>query len=1298
MVDPAQLPAQIAKAMRQDRHRFREQLRGLSRLAAEDSRLADRWARLVDQVARSVALHETRRRNVPCLRYDEQLPVCARRDEIAAAIAEHQVLIVCGETGSGKSTQLPKICLELGRGIEGLIGHTQPRRIAARSVAARIAEELQTPLGQAVGFKVRFSEALGPQTYIKLMTDGILLAELQGDSWLQQYDTLIIDEAHERSLNIDFLLGYLKTLLPRRRDLKLIITSATIDAARFSAHFDLGRGPAPIMEVAGRAWPVEVRWQPVQPDEDTGEIDTAQAVLDAVDQLAAEGPGDMLVFMPTERHIHETAKALRGRMAGTRRSGGTEILPLYARLSIPEQQKVFQPHAGRRIVIATNVAESSLTVPGIRYVIDPGTARISRYAPRSKTQRLPIEPVSRASADQRKGRCGRVGSGICVRLYSEEDYLSREQYTAPEIQRTNLAAVILQAKAYRLGEIESFPFLDPPRPEAIRDGYKTLFELGAIDEEQRLTEIGRQLSRLPVDPRIGRMILAAHEENCLAEVLIIAAALEVQEPRERPLEKQQAADECHAQFRVEGSDFLGYLKLWDFYHALRAKVSRSQLRKACRQNFLSFNRMREWLDVHRELLDLARQIKLAPGPRREDSNAIHRAVLTGLLANVAQRGETHEYSSAGGGKCQLWPGSAVIEAKPKWVVCSELVETSRRYLRTVARIDPRWIEPLAPHLVHRSYSDLQWDAESGSAVAFERVTLFGLPIVARRRVAYGPIDAAAARQLLIQHGLVEGRLARKPEVIQQNEQLLQELEQLQAKLRRNDLLQGPWARYEFYDRRLPEDVYDVHRLTRWLRQDRGQNAQGLRMTRADLLVPDAPGVAAEDFPDHLALPAMQLPLEYRFEPGSADDGVTLTVPAEALAQVEPRAVGWLVPGLLEQKVLALIRALPKHLRRQFVPANDTARRVAAAIRFGEGELTQAVARELSRLAGQAIDAAAFQEERLPDDLRMNFHVVDVEGNSLASGRDLVELRRQLGSQVAARLAQVDDPLWNRQGLTTWDFDELPTAVDVRHGRVLVKAYPGLLDERTSVALRLFDSADMAEQSTRAALRRLFCQACSRDLRTQVNWLPGLPQMLVYAAAVSGLDLKQELMELLADRAMLADLPPVRTRAQYDERLALGRTRIGLGTQDLAGLMGPLWEGFHRARLAWEQASLPRWQHAADDIHAQLARLVYPSFLTATPWDWLRHYPRYLQAVAGRVERLSGNLPRDREATEELAAMWESYQQRADDHRQRGIVDGELVCYRWMLEEYRVSLFAQKLGTAIPVSRVRLERQWAKIGL
>jgi ATP-dependent helicase HrpA len=1285
--------------MQADRHRLQKLLRQIEHAEAAGRPFDRNLARLEDELKQSIARRQARWDHRPRIEYDDALPVSARRQEIAAAIAEHQVVVVWGETGSGKSTQLPKICLEMGRGVAGLIGHTQPRRIAARSVAARIADELGSPLGQQVGFKIRFTDTTSTQSYIKLMTDGILLAESQHDRFLDQYDTIIVDEAHERSLNIDFLLGYIKRLLPKRRELKLIITSATIDAARFAEHFGTTVGPAPVIEVSGRTYPVETRYRPLVADENDEDPDLEQGVLDAVAELTESGPGDILIFMPTEHHIHETAKALRGKLSlGHNRSGAVEIVPLYARLSTAEQNRVFQPHRGRRIVIATNVAESSLTVPGIRYVVDPGTARISRYSARSKMQRLPIEPISQASANQRQGRCGRVAPGICIRLFSEEDFQGRDRFTPPEIQRSNLASVILQTKALKLGPIEEFPFLDPPRPDAIRDGYKTLFELGAIDEEQGLTPLGQRLSRLPTDPRIGRIILAGHEENCLHEILIIAAAMEVQDPRERPVEKKGTADESHAKFAHEESDFLSYLKLWDFWQKLKGELSRGKLRKACQQNFLSYNRMREWVDVHRQLLELIEEEGMKPQARRDDYTAIHRALLAGLLSNVAFRAEAHEYTVAGGGKAHLWPGSAAFAAKPKWIVAAEQVETSRRYLRTVARIKPEWIESLAGHLVNRSYSEPHWVRAAGAVMAFEKVSLGGLAIVPRRRVAYGSIDPKLCREQLIQHGLVEGELDTRAEFFQHNRQLLEEVEALQTRARRRDLLLGEEARYDFYDRRLPADVFDAVRLEKWRRSLERKQPKLLFMRREDLMRDETAGVDAAEFPETIEMRSLRLPLEYTFDPASDQDGVTLTVPREALGQIDRQRLGWLVPGLLEEKVVALIKSLPKPLRRQFVPAPDTARKVMEQIRFGEGSFAVAVAETLSRIAGQHVPVEAFQLGELPPHLRMNVRVVDSAGTAVATSRDVGELHARLVEEARQTVSQQSDPRWQRDGITTWDFGELPAGVPIQRQGIALEAFPTLIDDKTSVRLQLVDTAENAQRLLRGGLRRLFVLAAARELKSQAAWLPSIDQMRLYAATLADAkEFPQQVAELIADRAFFTSRPLPRSADEFAAAVKLGRSRIAAATQDVAQLLGPLMKGVHEARLAVERATAPRFADAVADVREQLEWLLPAGFLLSTPAPWLVHLPRYLRAIVARLEKLtSDGLVRDQKNQQLLAPRWRRFRELAEAYRQQERFDPELEQYRWMLEEYRVSLFAQKLGTSLTVSEKRLDEQWARI--
>ncbi len=1307
-VETVEVRQALERAMASDRYRLRRQLRSLEKMRDESPQSERRWARWMSDVQASIELLERRRSRAPAVAYDPDLPITARVPEIRQAIqdSQHPVLIVCGETGSGKSTQLPKICLEAGRGIERTIGHTQPRRIAARTVAARIAEELRVPLGREVGYKVRFADSTVPETYIKLMTDGILLAETQGDRFLDRYDTLILDEAHERSLNIDFLLGYIRQLLPRRRDLQWIITSATIDAGRFSEHFrsPMTGEPAPVIEVSGRTYPVEIRYQSPEEDEGGEERDPEQVIAQTVGQLCRDGPGDLLVFLPTERDILETAKVLRGRAAGLQ-AAAMEILPLYARLSAREQNRVFQPHAGRRVVLATNVAESSLTVPNIRFVIDAGTARISHFSPRRKVQRLPIQAISQAAADQRAGRCGRVGPGICVRLYSEQDYLARDRYTLPEIRRTNLAGVILQTRALKLGELEDFPFLDPPRPEAVREGYRTLFELGALDQRRQLTPRGRLLARLPVDPRIGRMILAAADNDCLHEVLVLAAVLEIQDPRERPRDKAGAADEAHARFAHPDSDFLALLNLWTFYHQLRGQLSRNQLRKACRQNFLSYNRLREWLDLYRQLRQEAEGAGLRTAPATVPADApdryaaIHQSLLAGMLSNVAQRGEGYEYVGAGGARYHLWPGSGVFAKKPAWIMAAELIETSRTFARTAARLDPRWIEPLAEHLVKRTYSDPHWSRRAGAAMAYERVTLFGLTIVPRRRTPYGPIDPPAARELLIRQGLIEGEARIRAPFLKHNRAVLDQLDDWATRSRRSDLFVGQQWQFDFYDQRLPDDVIDVASLERWLRSAEPAAKKALEMRRDELGDPAEPGSPEVAFPDRFACGPARLPLEYRFEPGEEGDGVTLVVPQAALNQLDAGQIGWLVPGLLEEKVVALIRSLPKSLRRNFVPAPDTARQVVRQLRFGEGTFLEAVARSLRQVGDQPVAPADFQLDKLPAHLNMNVRVVDDRGQTLSASRDLDQLQHDLQDQVAASFARIQDPRWHRDGLVAWEWDALPERVTYRHGGLELDGYPMLVDRGSDVSLRLAESPEQAVWQTRRGLRRLIGLAESKELRAQVAWLPGLDQWKLVASGLLGArELEQQLAERLADRAFLEGQPQPRTAAEFQQLIQRGRPRIPAAVQELTPRMRRLWEAYHQTRLALEDAALPaRNQYVVDDLRQQLAQLTPPRFLVETPWQWLEQYPRYFQAMCQRLEKLAaGGHTRDRQSYDTLCPFLETWRQWQAERPEEQAHHPAAEAFRWMLEEFRVSLFAQQLGTAISVSARRLEKQWARV--
>ena len=1101
-----------------DVHWLRQQVRKLGRLKKESKPSDKLEAKFNERLEASISRCKSRQEAVPTIEFDSDLPIFGHRDEIVAALREHQVIVVAGETGSGKSTQLPKICLEAGFGIRGLIGHTQPRRIAARSVAARIAEELKSPLGESVGFKIRFQDKTNPKTFIKLMTDGILLAEAASDRFLEQYEVIILDEAHERSLNIDFLLGMLHGLLQKRPELKLIITSATIDAERFGEHFGTTETSAPVINVEGRTYPVEVRYRGLE-DEEGRQLNVFQGIINAVHELSHEG--DILVFLPTERDIREAAKRLRADKLMQQQQ--REVLPLYARLSTAEQNKIFRPGAAKRIVLATNVAESSLTVPRIHCVIDTGTARISRFSSRLRMQRLPIESVSQASADQRKGRCGRLGPGICIRLFDEEDFLARSPFTTPEIRRTNLASVILQAKYLRLGEVDTIPFLDPPRPETIREGYKTLFEIGAVDDHRRLTEIGQTLARLPVDPRIGRIVLAGHDERCLSEVLIIASAMEVQDPRVRPIEKQQAADEQHKQFSDERSDFLSFLNLWNFLEEQREKLSRGKFQRMCERTFLSPARIREWHEVHRQLRQTAIEQRLKLGKRRDepDADAIHRALLTGLLSCSAHLADEREYTGAGGNKFFLWPGSGLSRAKPKWVVAAEIVETSKRFGRTAAKINPTWLEELGGHLTKHNYVDPHWHRKSQSVMAFENVSLFGLPVVKRRRVPFGHLDPDTARRLFIEKGLVEQEMDADDHFYRNNTRVREEAEALASKTRKREFIFDEYQLYSFYDERIPADVYDMASLRRAIKKSK-ELRERLCMSVSDLFGEDE-ALDRDAFPPHLDVGSMQLPLEYHFEPGADNDGVTVTVPKEAVSQLHPEQLDWLVPGLLEEKLIGLIRALPKPIRRGLVPAPDTAKKVAEEIEFGNGAFLQQVAKQFSQHAGEPINPSDFRIEKLGPHLRMRIRVVDSDGEQQGVGRDARELQKELAASGQIEAGPVvPESEWHRDNVTDWDFGDLPEEVSVARGGIHVTLYPALVEfEDQSLGLRLEETRTSAEVATRNGVCRLFQTKNQRSIRSQVRNLPRWKEICLWSSSLFPRDtLEDQLSQLISTVAIL----------------------------------------------------------------------------------------------------------------------------------------------------------------------------------
>ena len=1269
---------------------------------------------------------ERRRANLPRPTYPEALPVVARREEILEVVSEHPVVIVCGETGSGKTTQLPKILLELGRGVAGMIGHTQPRRIAARSVAARIASELASPLGHAVGYKVRFSDRVSPDTYIKVMTDGILLAETQGDRQLRAYDTLIIDEAHERSLNIDFLLGYVKELLPRRPELKLIVTSATIDAERFSRHFD----GAPVIEVSGRLYPVEVRYRPLRssltpaplpsgegsferslgPVQGAGtetrvdgdnDQDLVDGMIGAVDELAREpGGGDILVFLPGEREIREATDALH-----RHHPGGVELLPLYARLSFEEQQRVFRPGGARRIVLATNVAETSLTVPGIRYVVDTGLARIRRYSTRNKVEQLQVEPVSQASANQRAGRCGRVAAGVCIRLYAEEDYRSRPQYTDPEILRCSLAAVILRMKALGLPDVERFPFLDPPAPRMIADGYQLLAELGAVDEANALTEMGRRLARFPIDPRVARMILAGGREQCLAEILIIAAALEVGDPRERPFERAGAADKAHEQFHDEQSDFLALLKLWAYFEdAIEHRKSNRKLAQALHGEFLSQRRLREWRDVHRQLAALAGEMGLRVNQQPATHEQLHRALIAGLLGNIGCKGEeAGEYLGARGIRFAIFPGSGLRRKQPKWVVAAELVETTRLYARCVARIEPEWVEAAAGDLVQKHYFDPHWEKERAQVSAYERVTLYGLTLVPRRRVHYGPINPREAREIFIRGALVAGDYDTRAPFLAHNRGLMKEIEALEHKARRRDVLVNEEALYAFYDAAVPEGIVNGAGFETWRAEAERKNPRLLHMTREYLMRHAAAEITEAQFPDRVEAGGAALKLAYRFEPGHPLDGVTATVPLHLLNQLEAEPFDWLVPGLIRERIAQSFKALPKSLRRHFVPVPQHVTAFLEQQDSGSGiqdsgttpSLTAALARYAQRVVGEPISPDTWDGVELPAHLRMNFRVVDEAGRELAAGRDLAALKAQLGEAAQLTFSSAETGI-EKSGIRAWDFGELPPSIAFTRGGRRLTGYPALADEGESVAIRLFDTRAAADAAMRGGVRRLLRLALKEQMKQLERNLPGFaPAALSMRGLASADDWKEDLVTAIADRAFVGEDELPRGANAFEALKQRARTRLPAVREAACRLFASIADEYQRAqqKLAAVPKSFPQ---PVADVRAQIARLVFKGFMSTTPWQRLQELPRYLKAAQLRLDRLAGDPERDQRHAGNLAELWRRYEERAVTLARAGATDARLEDFRWRIEELRVSLYAQELKTPYPVSFKRLDKLWSQI--
>jgi ATP-dependent helicase HrpA len=1299
----AQLKAQLSSCLIRDRHVLRRKLADagerLKRQQNADKLVAD----IESAIARSAARVEARRASLPTPRFDEALPVNQKLDTIRDAIERHQVVIVCGETGSGKTTQIPKICLTLGRGAVGLIGHTQPRRLAARSVATRIAQELDSQLGEVVGYKVRFTDKLSERSAIKLMTDGILLAETQTDRHLEAYDTIIIDEAHERSLNIDFMLGYLKQLLPRRPDLKVIITSATIDADRFARHFD----GAPVIEVSGRTFPVEIRYRPLaERDEDEREMEMEDAVVGAVDELSRLGAGDVLVFLPGEREIRVTAERLR--KSGLR---GYEILPLFARLSNEDQQRIFKPSGGRRIVLSTNVAETSLTVPGIRYVVDTGQARIKRYSPRAKVEQLQVEKISQAAARQRAGRCGRVEAGVCIRLYAEDDFEARAAFTDPEIVRSNLAAVILRMASLRLGHIDAFPFLEPPSSRLIADGYQILTELGAVDDKSALTPIGQELARIPVDPKIGRMLLAAREQGCVRETLILAAALSIQDPRERPFEARDAAERAHARFVDDKSDFLSFLALWDFFDdALRHKKSTRQLVNLCHEHFLSYMRMREWRELHGQLGEIAAEMGLihrtalhadadAPKPdtvspkKRQALDAIayehlHKALLTGLIGNVGMKSpESDDYTAARGSHFLIFPGSGLKKARPKWLVAAELVETSRLYARSVARIEPEWIEQLAPHLVKSHYFDPHWDKARGEVVASERVTLYGLTLVARRPVSYGRIAPDEARELFIRGALVMMEYASQAPFFQRNQRLIREIEQLEHKARRQDVLVDEDALFAFYAERIPAGIVDAASFESWRAEAERTEPERLFLTREELMRHAAQHVTENQFPEWIAHEDGRLRLRYRFEPGHVLDGVTVELPLAIINRLDPAPFEWLVPGMVREKLQALIKALPKQIRRACVPVPDFVTRFLSAAPDQNASLTQQLLAFVTRETGQKLDADAFAGTELPPHLRFNYRVVDDGRQEIGLGRDLVALQRQFGQ--AAQLTFRDTSAeFERDQVDSWDMGDLPPSIQFARGRQQLTGYPALALEEQGIALRLFDTEAAAQAAHRVGVVRLLSLQLKEHMKQLGRGLPGMTQIALQLRGVANADqLLADAIAAICDRAFIGEDALPRTEKQFNDQKARARTRLPAVTQAVTQYLTQI-----AAEYQALNGKLGRHK-LGHELKGQLDALVYPGFLAATPWSQLPHLTRYMKAMSLRMDKQPANPQRDGQRGAEIRTLWQQWSERVAQEKERGEPAQALLDFRWLIEELRVSLFAQELKTPFPVSLKRLQKAW-----
>lgn len=1283
----ASLKKALGECLIKDRFRFSKRIDGASKIKNESARNAV-FDEIALDIAQSMMVVEQRKQQMPKIEYPALLPVSQKRDDIAQAIAHHQVVIIASETGSGKTTQLPKICAELGRGKYGLIGHTQPRRLAARSVANRIAEEMETELGGFVGYKVRFTDQISDQTQIKLMTDGILLAEIQNDRFLNQYDTIIIDEAHERSLNIDFILGYLKQLLPRRPDLKVIITSATIDPERFSKHFS----NAPIIEVSGRTYPVEVRYRPLAGDDDSeSDRDQLEGIFQAVDELCDEGLGDILIFMNGEREIRDTADAL-----SKRNLRDTEIVPLYARLSAGEQNKIFQPHAGRRIVLATNVAETSLTVPGIKYVIDPGTARISRYSYRTKVQRLPIEPISQASANQRKGRCGRTEEGICIRLYSEEDFLSRPEFTDPEILRTNLASVILQMTALGLGDIEAFPFVEAPDKRNIQDGVRLLEELGAIndqikDPKKRLTESGKQLARLPIDPRLARMVLEASKLGCLKEVMIIASALSIQDPRERPSDKQQSADDKHRRFNHEDSDFLTLVNLWHYIGQQQKALTSNQFRRQCKLDYLNYLRVREWQDVYTQLHQSTREMGFKLNDEPGSYHAVHSAILVGLLSHIGMKDqEKNEYHGARNARFNIFPASGLFKKQPKWVMSAELVETSKLWARVVAKIEPDWIEPLAKHLSKRSYSEPHWSKKNAAVMAYEKVMLYGIPIVPKRLVNYGTIDPVLSREIFIRSALVEGDWETKHAFFKQNRALLAEVEELEHKSRRRDILVDDEELFQFYDQRVGTEVVSGRHFDAWWKTASRKTPDLLSFEKEMLFKGDASHITDLDYPNFWHQGNLKLKLSYQFEPGENSDGVTVHIPLPILNQVEPHGFDWQIPGLRHELVVSLIKSLPKTLRKNFVPAPNYADAFLARVTPFEMPLLDAMEKELRRMTGVTVLREDWKLDQLPAHLKITYRAVDHRNRKLNESCDLHELKESLKEKVQETLSQVADDDIEQRDLHTWSFGELPKVYQQKRGGFEVRAYPALVDKKDSVEIKLFETEQEQLSAMRAGQRRLILLNVPSPIKYLHANLPNKSKLGLYFNPYGKvLDLIDDCIacgvdKLIEERGGMVWEPQAFEALKEHVRAELGDTVVEIAKQ-VETILTTAYNINKRLKGKVDFTMA----FALSDVKAQIEGLIFSGFATECGWKRLPDILRYMRAIERRMEKLPVDPNKDRLHMLKIESVANKYKELLNKIPKGMAIPDNVREIRWMLEELRVSYFAQQLGTPYPVSDKRI---------